>query len=200
MIAQLSGTVAAVGGTWVVVVAGGFGLKALCTPATASGAKVGQDITLHTSLIVREDSLTLYGFAEAGERDCFELVQSTSGIGPKIAQAVVSVFSPADFGAAISSGNIAALTRVPGIGAKGAQRMVLELKDKVAVLGDISRPGTTPVSAQSWRDQVHEALEGLGYSSRDADTACDRVAELATENPELSVADLLRAALRSLAK
>lgn len=110
------------------------------------------------------------------------------------------MFSPGDFGAAISSGDIAALTRVPGIGAKGAQRMVLELKDKVAILGDSARPGAAPVSGQTWREQVHDALEGLGYSARDADTACERVAEMATANPDLSVAELLRAALRSLAK
>ncbi len=96
--------------------------------------RVGEQVTLHTSLVVREDSLTLYAFGEPGERDCFELVQSASGIGPKIAQAVVSVFSPEEFRAAVAAGNITALTRVPGIGAKGAQRLVLELKDKVNVL------------------------------------------------------------------
>ncbi len=200
MIAQLSGTVAALGGTWLVLDLSGFGLKVLCTPATAGTLRVGEDAQLHTSLIVREDSLTLYGFAEAGERDCFELVQSASGIGPKIAQAVVSVFSPDEFAAAVASGNVAALTRIPGIGPKGAQRLVLELKDKVAILAG---PGTAaPGSAApgGWRDQVRAGLEGLGYSARDAEAACDRVAGLAEESPELSVAGLLRAALRSLAK
>lgn len=200
MIAQLSGEVAAVGGTWVIVVAGGVGLKALCTPAAASLAVVGKAITLHTSLVVREDSLTLYGFATAQERDCFELVQSASGIGPKIAQAVVSVFEPAEFGAAISTGNIPALTRVPGIGAKGAQRMILELKDKVVVLGEPERPGSGAQPAGGWRDQVRAGLEGLGYPTRDAEAACDRVAELAEGDPAPTVAELLRAALRSLAK
>lgn len=201
MIAQLTGTVAAVGGTWLVVDLSGCGLKALCTPATAARAVVGETVTLHTSLVVREDSLTLYGFAEPGERDCFELVQSATGIGPKIAQAVVSVFSPEEFRAAVAGSNVAALTRVPGIGAKGAQRLVLELKDKVAVLA-----GTTPAGAAlsagagAWRDQVRAGLEGLGYSTRDAEAACDRVAALAEENPQTPVAQLLRAALRSLAK
>lgn len=200
MIAQLSGTVAALGGTWLVLDLSGFGLKVLCTPATAGTLRVGEDAQLHTSLIVREDSLTLYGFAEPGERDCFELVQSASGIGPKIAQAVVSVFSPDEFAAAVASGNVAALTRIPGIGPKGAQRLVLELKDKVAILAG---PGTAaPGSAApgGWRDQVRAGLEGLGYSARDAEAACDRVTGLAEESPELSVAGLLRAALRSLAK
>lgn len=200
MIAQLSGTVAAVGGTWVVLDLSGFGLKALCTPATASRATVGKALTLHTSLVVREDSLTLYGFAEPGERDCFELVQSASGIGPKIAQAVVSVFSPDEFRAAVSAGNIAALTRVPGIGAKGAQRLVLELKDKVALLAGTSASGDGAETPEGWRDQVRAGLEGLGYSSRDAEAACERVAGLAEESPDTPVAVLLRAALRTLAK
>ncbi len=200
MIAQLTGKVAAVGGTWLVVDLSGFGLKALCTPATAGGVKVGEQVTLHTSLVVREDSLTLYAFAEPGERDCFELVQSATGIGPKIAQAVVSVFSPEEFRAAVASANLTALTRVPGIGAKGAQRLVLELKDKVAVLAGPGGAVGTPQAPSGWRDQVRAGLEGLGYSTRDAEAACDRVAGMAQENPDTPVAILLRAALRSLAK
>ena len=200
MIAQLTGRVAAVGGTWLVVDLSGFGLKALCTPATAGAVRVGEQVTLHTSLVVREDSLTLYAFAEPGERDCFELVQSASGIGPKIAQAVVSVFSPEEFRVAVAAGNITALTRVPGIGVKGAQRLVLELKDKVAVLAGIGSSGSGPAVAAGWRDQVRAGLEGLGYSARDAEAACDRVAGMAADNPDTPVALLLRAALRSLAK
>ncbi len=200
MISQLTGTVAAVGGTWMVVDLSGFGVKALCTPATAAKARPGEPVTLYTSLVVREDSLTLYGFAEPGERDCFELVQGATGIGPKIAQAVVSVFSPDDFRAAVSTANVAALTRVPGIGAKGAQRLVLELKDKVALLAGTSAPGSAQAVDGGWRDQVRAGLEGLGYSTRDAEAACERVSGLADENPETSVAVLLRAALRTLAK
>ena len=201
MIAQLTGKVAAVGGTWLVVDLSGFGLKALCTPATAGAVRVGEQVTLHTSLVVREDSLTLYAFGGPGERDCFELVQGASGIGPKIAQAVVSVFSPEEFRAAVAAANITALTRVPGIGVKGAQRLVLELKDKVNVLaGSGGGVGGAPAVAQGWRDQVRAGLEGLGYSARDAEAACDQVAPTANENPDTPVALLLRAALRSLAK
>lgn len=200
MIAQLRGTVAAVGGTSVVVDLSGLGLKALCTPATASRARPGEPITLHTSLIVREDSLTLFGFDDPAERDCFDLVQSASGIGPKIALAVVSVFSPGDFRAAVSTGNVAALTRVPGIGPKGAQRMVLELKDKVAVLGGGTSVGSADPSGGGWRDQVRAGLEGLGYSTRDAEAACERVAPQVAERPETPVAELLRSALRTLAR
>lgn len=203
MIAQLSGTVVAVGGTWVVLEVGGVGLRALCTPATAASVRLGQPTTLHTSLVVREDSLTLYGFSEAGERDAFELVQTASGIGPKIAVAVVSVLPPGDLRAAITSGNHAALMKVPGIGLKGAQKMVIELKDKVLALGGVAGtdgssaalPGVAP-----WRDQVKSGLESLGWSSRDADAACDRVEPLLADDPTLGIGELMRAALRSLAR
>jgi Holliday junction DNA helicase RuvA len=199
MIALLTGTVAAAGANWAVIQAGGLGLKVLCTPATAAKLRPGEQGTVHTSLVVREDSLTLYGFADPAERDCFELAQAASGIGPKIALAVVSVFTPDDFRIAISAGNIAALTRVPGIGTKGAQRLALELKDKVAILAG-SGSGQLPGAPSSWREQVVAGLEGLGYSTRDAESACDRVAPLAGDEPDLRVAELLRAALRTLAK
>lgn len=199
MIAQLSGTVVAAGPTWVVVDLNGFGLRAQCTPATASAVRIGQPATLATSLVVREDSLTLYGFADADERDCFELVQSASGIGPEIAQAVVSVLSPDALRAAIAAENIPALTKVPGIGVKGAQRLVIELKDKINTLGAISTT-TVPAAAASWRDQVKGGLEGLGWSARDAERACETVAPMADGEPGTPVAVLMRAALRSLAK
>lgn len=195
MIAQLRGTVVAIGATWVVVEAGGFGMKALCTPATAGGLRLGSETTLYTSLVVREDSLTLFGFAGADERDSFELVQTASGIGPKIALAVISTLGPDDLRAAVAGGNVAALTRVPGIGAKGAQRLILELKDKV---GQLAVAGQQGVLASGWREQVKAGLEGLGWSSRDAEAACDRVAGLA--ETEGSVAVLMRAALQTLAK
>ena len=199
MIAQLSGTVIAAGATWVVLDLQGFGVKALCTPATAAAVRVGQPATLATSLVVREDSLTLYGFADADERDCFELVQSASGIGPKIAQAVVSVLSPDALRAAVAAENIPALTKVPGIGVKGAQRLVIELKDKINTLAATSTP-SSPAAPTAWRDQVKGGLEGLGWSSRDAERACDNVAGLVEDDPTTPVAVLMRAALRSLAK
>ena len=199
MIARLSGTVIGVGATWVVLDLNGLGVKAQCTPATASAVRLGQPATLATSLVVREDSLTLYGFAEADERDCFELVQSATGIGPKIAQAVVSVLSPDALRAAIAAENIPALTKVPGIGVKGAQRLVIELKDKINTLAAITGPGAT-ATQQGWRDQVRGGLEGLGWSSRDADRACDGVAGLVETDPSTPVAVLMRAALQSLAK
>ncbi|WP_425308895.1 Holliday junction branch migration protein RuvA [Ammonicoccus fulvus] len=198
MIAQLTGTVAAVGPTWVVLDLNGFGLKVLCTPGTASGVRLGQPAELHTSLVVREDSLTLYGFGSADERDCFELAQSASGIGPRIAQAMMSVLSPDEFRAAIAGEDQKSLTRVPGIGPKGAQKMILELKDKVHALGAIAPLQPTATSVALWREQVSQGLQGLGWSAKDAEAACDRVADLA--ETETSVAILMRAALQTLAK
>ncbi len=195
MIAQVRGTVAAVGATWVLVDVNGFGIKALCTPATASAQRLGAETTLATSLVVREDALTLYGFAGTDERDCFELVQTASGIGPRIALSVVSVLNPDDLRVAVAAGNVAALTRVPGIGAKSAQRLILELKDKI---GALAVAGLAPAATPDWRDQVRSGLEGLGWSTRDAEAACERVADLAAT--ETSVAVLMRAALRTLAK
>ncbi len=202
MIAQLTGTVTAVGGTWVVLDLSGFGVRALCTPATVASVRVGEPATLHTSLVVREDSLTLYGFSDAEERDAFELVQRASGIGPKIAQAVVSVLPPDELRVAISQGNVAAITRVPGIGPKGAQKMILELKDKVNALGAIPSLTTQPVAfaAGDWREQVASGLESLGWGSKDAAAAVERVAHLRQDDPAIGIGDLMRAALRSLAK
>ncbi|MFP5416317.1 MAG: Holliday junction branch migration protein RuvA [Actinomycetes bacterium] len=201
MIAQLTGTVVAVGGTWVVLDLSGFGVRALCTPATVSAVRVGEAATLHTSLVVREDSLTLYGFSDADERDSFELVQSASGIGPKLAQAVVSVLPPEEFRQAVASENLVALMKVPGIGRKGAQKMVIELKDKVNALGAGPRAASPPaVGAGDWADQVASGLESLGWSTRDAAGAVESVAHLKQDDPALGVGDLMRAALRSLAR
>ena len=200
MISHLTGIVTAAGVTYVVVDVGGFGVKALCTPATAATVRLNQPTTLHTSLVVREDSLTLYGFADPEERDCFELAQSASGVGPKLAQALVSVLSPDDFRAAVLQENLAALCRVPGIGRKGAQKLVIELKDKVAALAAPSTPGqpSTPGGAP-WREQVSEGLQGLGWSAREAEQACDAVAPMA-DDAGTTVATLMRAALASLAR
>ena len=202
MTAHLTGTATAVGPTWVVLDLGGLGVKALCTPATAAAVRLDQPTTLQTSLVVREDSLTLYGFADADERDLFELVQSASGVGPKLAQALVSVLSPDDLRTAIAQEDLVTLTKVPGIGRKGAQKLVIELKDKVFALGAVATPASpsTSASAAAWREQVQGGLEGLGWSARDAEAACDRVAPMVDEDPDVSVAVLMRAALQSLAK
>ncbi|MEL4504552.1 Holliday junction branch migration protein RuvA [Luteococcus sp. H138] len=200
MISHLTGQVTAIGATYVVLDVNGFGMKTLCTPGTAASVRLGASTTLQTSMVVREDSMTLYGFQSADERDLFELVQSASGIGPKIAQAVVSVMSPDDFRAAIASENLVALTKVPGIGRKGAEKIVIELRDKVNALGAVSVPTPTGVGAAQWREQVADGLQGLGWSTKDAEAACDSVAHLVEDDPTVGIAVLMRTALASLAR
>lgn len=201
MLAHLTGTVTQAGATHVVLDLGGFGIRALCTPATAASVRPNQQATLHTSLVVREDSLTVYGFVSEDERDTFELVQSVSGVGPRLAQAIVSVLGPDDLKAAIAQENLVALTKVPGVGRKGAQRLVIELKDKVHAIGTPETPEpATSDAPQLWREQVMDGLQGLGWSARDAEQACDGVQHLVEADPTVGVAVLMRAALASLAR
>ncbi|MCZ4118392.1 Holliday junction branch migration protein RuvA [Streptomyces sp. H39-S7] len=203
MIAFVSGPVAALAPDAAVIEVGGIGMSVLCTPGTLAGLRTGQQARLSTSLIVREDSLTLYGFADDDERLVFELLQTVSGVGPRLAQTMLAVHSPDALRVAVATGDEKALTAVPGVGKKGAQRLLLELKDR---LGEPVGPGAhrgigSPVSA-SWRDQLHAALIGLGYATREADEAVSAVAPQA--EAELAgggmpnVSALLRAALQTL--
>lgn len=200
MIAQVHGTVAAIGATWVVVDVNGLGLRIGTTPRTTAMLRVGGEALLHTAMIVREDDMSLYGFAERDERECFALCLSASGVGPKLALAIVSVLNPGQLVAAVHSEDLGQLTQVPGIGRKGAQKIILELRDRVAALG-VEDPPTVPTAgAQPWREQVCEGLESLGWSSRDAEAAADAVAGLAESEPMPSVSTLMKAALASLAR
>jgi holliday junction DNA helicase RuvA len=201
MIAQLTGVVAQVGPTSAVIEVGGFGVQAVCSPNTVAGLRLGQRATLATSLVVREDSLTLYGFASADEREFFELLLTATGVGPKLAQAALAVLSPDELRKAIATENLLQLCKVPGIGRKGAQRMVIELKDKVNTVGlaDEAVPAAGPPTA-AWRGQVSQGLQGLGWSAKDADAACDDVAHLTRDDPQVNVAVLMRAALQTLAR
>ncbi|MDO4411958.1 Holliday junction branch migration protein RuvA [Cutibacterium sp.] len=201
MISHLSGAVTAAGPTWVVLDVHGIGIKVLCPPATAASARIDQPMTLQTSLVVREDSLTLYGFVEADDRDAFELVQTASGVGPKLAAAIMSVLDASQLAAAISGEDESTLCRVPGIGRKGAAKMILELKDKMEtfVPGGTASVGTSqPVAA--WREQVADGLIGLGWSTKDAEKAVEEVAALKEADPSMTIGNLMRAALRSLAR
>lgn len=195
MIAHLRGEVAALSLDSAVIDVQGVGHHVFCTPGTIAGLRLGQQAQLATSLVVREDSLTLYGFADTDERDMFVLVQTASGVGPKVAQAMLAVLPPDRLRRAIADADHAALTTVPGIGRKGAERIVVELKDRVGPAPAATVPGA---SAGPWREQVLQALQGLGWSSRDAEKAIDAVADTAGETPD--VAQLLRLALRSLSK
>ncbi|RMB58760.1 Holliday junction branch migration protein RuvA [Tessaracoccus antarcticus] len=202
MIQQLRGTVLEAGATTFTIDVGGVGFKAFTTPATAAGLRLGEPVTVHTSLVVREDSMTLFGFDDPAERDAFELVQTASGVGPKLAVAIVSVLSPSELRQAISSEDLNRLCSVPGIGRKGAQKLVIELKDKVLLLAAATgdAPRAVAATGERWREQVEEGLQGLGWSSRDAAAACDTVAHLVEEEPDIAIGKLMRSALNSLAK
>ena len=201
MIASLRGTVAAVTLDTVVLEVGGVGMAVHTTPGTTGSARLGQEMRLATSLVVREDSLTLFGFASDDEKALFELVQTVSGVGPRLALAMLAVHDPAALSAAISSGNVTALTKVPGIGKKGAERIVLELRDKVASLsgGDGSLPLMPSASPSAADPQIVEALTGLGWTSKQAEAAVAKVSKL-PEAQEASTSSLLRLALRELGR
>ncbi len=149
MIAQVSGTVIQLGPTSAVIEMGGFGVLALVSPNTAAELRVGQPATLATSLVVREDSLTLYGFASVDERELFELLQTATGVGPKLAQAALAVLSPDELRQAIATENLLTLTKVPGVGRKGAQRLVIELKDKINTVGLAALPESAAGAGRS---------------------------------------------------
>ena len=211
MIASVRGRVIAVAPSTAVVEVGGVGLQVQCAPATLAGLRVGEQAMIATSLVVREDSLTLFGFADDDERAVFELLQTASGVGPKLAQAMLAVHPPEALRRAVATDDLAALMLVPGIGRKGAQRIVLELKDRLGApdprLGPTAATAVAasapPAAGDAWRAQVHTGLVGLGWSAREADTAVDAVAPLAEETTAdgvPDVADLLRAALRVLSR
>jgi Holliday junction DNA helicase RuvA len=201
VIAFVEGQVAALAPDAAVLVVGGVGLALQCTPGTLARLRIGERVQLATSLVVREDSLTLYGFVDDDERTTFELLQTASGVGPRLAQAMLAVHSPDELRRAVATEDLHALMLVPGIGRKGAQRIALDLKDRLGAVtgGGGHRSATAPIDG--WRDQVHAALTGLGYAARDADDAVDRVADdpaAAVDPPD--VGGLLRAALRGLAR
>ncbi|MEV6381305.1 Holliday junction branch migration protein RuvA [Streptomyces sp. NPDC051773] len=197
MIAFVSGPVAALAPDSAVVEVGGIGIAVQCTPNTLSGLRMGQPTKLATSLVVREDSLTLYGFVDDDERQVFELLQTASGVGPRLAQAMLAVHSPDALRRAVATGDEKALIAVPGIGKKGAQKLLLELKDR---LGEpVGAPAIGAPVTQGWRDQLHAALIGLGYATREADEAVSAVtpqAEATEGTPQ--VGQLLKAALQTL--
>jgi Holliday junction DNA helicase RuvA len=199
MIASVRGRVTEVAGDGAVIEVGGVGLRLHCTPATLAELRVGQEARLATSLVVREESLTLYGFADDDARELFALLQTASGVGPRLAQAVLAVHTPDVVRKAITNGEIAVLTQVPGIGRKGAERIVLELRDKV---GPVAVGGAAaPLPGDAWRDQVRTGLVGLGWTAAQADHAVAAVAEsLAGAEDTPPIPALLKQAIRFLGK
>ncbi|MEU0489617.1 Holliday junction branch migration protein RuvA [Nocardiopsis sp. NPDC006139] len=204
MIAFLTGRVAARGAGSAVIDVGGVGMSVQCTPSALSRLHVGETGTVATSLVVREDSLTLFGFADDDEKHLFEQLQTASGVGPRLALAMLSVHSPDSLRHAVATEDTNALTRVPGIGKKGAQRIVLELRGKIdpPVFTDGTLPpvpdgaGAGPNGA--WRTQVVSGLVNLGWSAKDAEAAAAAVAPQAEETADVAV--LLRSALRTLSR
>src|SRR5579859_2648964 len=202
MIAHLSGSVAGVSPDGAVIDVGGFGLRVQCTPGTLASLRPGEPARVATSLVVREDSLTLFGFGTDDERNIFELLQTASGIGPRIALAMLAVHSPDALRRAVAAEDIKALTMVPGIGTKGAQRIVLEMKDRLGAPSDQAAgggPAPARRGAPSWRDQVTTGLVNLGWSARDAEAAVTAV-EAESDGQAPDVATALRAALRKLSR
>jgi holliday junction DNA helicase RuvA len=202
VIAFVKGTVAGLTPGSAVLEVGGVGLELHCTPGTLATLRVGSHATLPTSMVVREESLTLFGFLDDDEKQVFELLQTASGVGPKLAQAMLAVHSPDELRRALTSGDVKTLTAVSGIGQKGAQRIILELKDRIGPPsgGGAGRGVQTRGSHEAWREQVHAGLVGLGWSAREADAAVEAVAPDADESDEPNVAALLRAALRTLSR
>jgi Holliday junction DNA helicase RuvA len=212
LIASVSGRVAAVSPDGAVVEVGGIGLAVQCTPGTIARLQVGESARLSTSLVVREDSLTLYGFADDDERQLFELLQTANGVGPRLAQAVLAIHPPREVRRAVSLADVKSLMQVPGIGRKGAERLILELRDRLGstttdtqldgAAAPAGLPSVTPVAP--WRDQLTSALVGLGWTAREAETALGQLAPVAEEQVAatgaVEVAVLLRQALRLLGR
>lgn len=209
MIAHLDGTVTTVAPDGAVIDVGGVGLLVQCSPGTLAALRPGERARVCTSLVVREDALTLYGFGSEDERSTFELVQTASGIGPRLALAILATFTPDDLRRAIAGQDVTALTKVPGIGRKGAQRIVLELAGRLGSPGEGEGGGVgsgVPVAVGAglltWRDQVRTGLVSLGWQPRDADQAITAIEpELGTaDGAAVDVAVALRAALRVLGR
>ena len=208
MISHLDGIVCAIAPEGAVIEVGGVGLLVQAAPGTLAGLRTGERARVATSLVVREDALTLYGFASDDERDVFELVQTASGVGPRLALAMLASFSPDGLRQAIAAEDVAALTRVPGIGRKGAQRILLELAGRLGspapagVLGPPPGAGEAAGGAGRWRDQVRAGLVNLGWPARDAEQAIAAVAADLAASPDgdVDVSVALRAALRKLSR
>jgi holliday junction DNA helicase RuvA len=206
VIAHVTGSVTSVAPDGAVIDVGGVGLFVQCTPGTLAGLRAGEQARVATSLVVREDSLTLYGFATDDERAVFELLQTATGVGPRLAQAMLAVLTPDALRRAVATEDLAALTSVPGIGRKGAQRIVLELAGRLgAPIGGAAANGSAPTRAvlPQWQDQVRAGLVSLGWAGREADQAVAAVAAELTadgESTAVDVAAALRAALRVLGR
>lgn len=196
MIASVRGPVLSIGLDHAVIEVNGIGMAVYATPATLAGLRRGEEAPLWTSLVVREDSLTLYGFADAEARDLFGLLQTASGVGPRLALAALAVLDPDQLCHAISDGNVTVLTQVPGIGKKSAERLVLELRDKVGALSADEPASSGEADQGRLRSEVSDALVGLGFSAKQAEQSVEAV--LATDGSDEDTSAVLRKALATL--
>ena len=193
MIAALRGNVLSIDPTSAVIEVAGIGYSIQATPTTLAGLRVGHEVFVHTSLVVREDSMTLFGFSDADEREVFGVLQTVSGVGPKLALTILATLTPDALRRAVASADIAALTRVPGVGKKGAQRLVLEIGAKLGPQRGENDESQAAAPARS--GDVVTALVGLGFSENDAERA---VSQTEGSMPDAEVPELLRASLKIL--
>lgn len=194
MIYSLEGTITHLEPGFAVVSCGGVGFKCLTTVRTVQKLRTGEKALLYTQLNVREDALGLFGFADEQELACFRLLISVTGVGPKAALSILSEASPEKLALYVASGDAKSLTKAPGVGMKLAQRIVLELKDKVSAEAAALGLETVPISASGNAEEAVSALIVLGYSRSEASLAA------AKADAAAPVEDIIRAALRELAK
>ena len=197
MIAQLTGSIRSISTDRIILEVAGVGYLIHVTPTASATLTLGNSLTVHTSMVVREDSMTLYGFIDPSSRETFELVQTVSGIGPRVALSILAHLSPDQLADAVESESVSILSGVPGIGKKGAQRILLELKGRLARTGLPGAP--IPSSQPIWREQLSGALISLGYSAREADSTISIVAidyaNRGLDPAQSDLSDLLKAAL-----
>ena len=196
MIATLSGTVKSLSPDRAIIEVGGVGMSVLINAHTSAAMTLGAHANLYTSLVVREDSLTLFGFSDEPSRVLFELVQTVSGIGPKVALSILGALTPSELAHAVNTENISAIEKVPGIGKKGAQRLILELKSKIS---DFSQGTYTRSHQPVWREQLTSALVSLGFTAKDSDDAINSVLSETSQEEiaQMELGELLKLALQS---
>jgi len=198
MISTLNGVVKSLSPDRAIIEVGGVGMSVLINSHTSSSLSLGAPAHLFTSLVVREDSLTLYGFSDEASRVLFELVQTVSGIGPKVALSILGALTPSELAQAVTTENISVIEKVPGIGRKGAQRLILELKGK---LSDLSTAAQYKGHQPAWREQLASALVSLGFSPKESDAAISNVVSAlqadGVEASKLELSELLKLSLAS---
>ncbi|MGD7001140.1 Holliday junction branch migration protein RuvA [Corynebacterium halotolerans] len=202
MIASLRGTVTTIGLDHAVIECSGVGYLFTATPRTLAELRRGEESSVLTTLVVREDSMQLYGFTDSESREMFHLLQTVSGLGPRLAVASQSVLDPGEIARAVRDSDSKTLQRIPGVGKRVAERMILELKEKVSHFAEPVPEGPVPaaqlpVGADHVADEVTQALLGLGFAEKEISKV---VAEVLAQQPELDTAVALRASLTALGK